>query len=97
VGRTWELKTVTAILEETHGGSGCVVNIVGPAGIGKSRLIREIAAIARRRGVAVFTSYCESHTSDIPFHVISRLLRAGMGIDDLDDWCGSHARPRSIP
>ena len=85
VGRTWELNTVTAILEETRGGSGCVVNIVGPVGIGKSRLIREIAAIAQRRGVAVFTSYCESHTSDIPFHVISRLLRAGMGIDDLDD------------
>jgi adenylate cyclase len=85
VGRTWELNTVTAILDETQGGSGCVVNIVGPAGIGKSRLIREIAAIAQRRGVAVFTSYCESHTSDVPFHAISRLLRAGLGIDELDD------------
>jgi adenylate cyclase len=89
VGRTWELNTVTAILDETRGGSGCVVNIVGPAGIGKSRLIREIDAIAQRRGVAVFTSYCESHTSDVPFHAISRLLRASLGIDDLD---GSAAR-----
>jgi adenylate cyclase len=85
VGRTWELNTVTAILDETRIGSGCVVNVVGPAGIGKSRLIREIAAIARRRGVAVFTSYCESHTSDVAFHAISRLLRAGLGIDELDD------------
>ena len=32
VGRTWELNTITAILDETQGGSGCVVNIVGPAG-----------------------------------------------------------------
>ena len=85
VGRTWELNTVTAILDETRGGSGYVVNIVGPAGIGKSRLIREITAIAQRRGVPVFSSYCESHASDVPFHAISRLLRAGLGIDDLDD------------
>ena len=85
VGRTWELTTVTAILDETQGGSGCVVNIVGPAGIGKSRLIREITAIAQRRGVEVFTSYCESHTSDVPFQAISRLLRASLGIDDLHD------------
>jgi adenylate cyclase len=84
VGRTWELNTVTAILDETRSGSGCVVNVVGPAGIGKSRLIREITAIAQRRGVPVFGSYCESHASDVPFHAISRLLRASMGIGDLD-------------
>jgi adenylate cyclase len=75
---------VTAILDETIGGAGCVVNIMGPAGIGKSRLVRESAAIAAGRGAPVFTTYCESHTRDIPFHVVARLLRAGMGIADLD-------------
>ena len=59
----------TAILEEAIGGAGCVVTIVGPPGIGKSRLVRETAAIAAARGVAVFTTYCESHARDIPFHV----------------------------
>jgi adenylate cyclase len=73
VGRTWEISTVTAILEEAIGGAGCVVNIVGPAGIGKSRLVREAAAIAAGRGVPVFTTYCESHASDIAFHVVARL------------------------
>ena len=24
----------------------------------------------------VFTTYCESHTRDVPFHVVARLLRA---------------------
>ena len=33
------------------GGAGCVVNVVGPPGIGKSRLVREVAAIAAGRGV----------------------------------------------
>jgi adenylate cyclase len=85
VGRTWELNTVTAILEEAIGGAGCVVNILGPPGIGKSRLVRESAAIAASGGVAVFTTFCESHARDVAFHVVARLLRTGLGVSDLDD------------
>jgi adenylate cyclase len=84
VGRTWELNTIAGILDEAIGGAGCVVGLVGPPGIGKSRLVREAAAIAAGRGVPVFTTHCESHTTDVPFHVLARLLRAGMGIEDLD-------------
>ncbi len=84
VGRTRELDFVTAILDEAVDGNGCVVGVLGPPGIGKSRLIREIAAIARTRGLPVFTTYCESHATGISFHVLARLLRASMGIDDLD-------------
>lgn len=84
VGRMWELNTITAILDEAVGGAGCVVNIVGPPGIGKSRLIREAAGIAAGRGVGVLTTQCESHTREIPFHVLARLLRAGTHISDLD-------------
>ena len=67
VGRKWELNTVTALLEEAIGGAGCVVTVVGPPGIGKSRLVRETVASAAGRGVPVFTTYCGSHTADIPF------------------------------
>src|ERR1700739_1731492 len=81
---TWEISTVTAILEEARGGAGYVVNIMGAPGIGKSRLVRESAAIAVSRGVAVFTTFCESHASVIPFHVVARLLRAALGVNDLD-------------
>jgi adenylate cyclase len=84
IGRTWELNTITGILDEAIAGAGCVVNIRGPAGIGKSRLVRESAAVAAGRGVPVFATYCESHTRDIPFHVIAGLLRAAMEINDLD-------------
>jgi adenylate cyclase len=85
VGRQWEVGTLTAILDEAIGGAGCVVNVMGPPGIGKSRLVRESAAIAAGRGVPVFTTYCESHTRDIPFRAVARLLRAGLGVSDLDD------------
>jgi adenylate cyclase len=85
VGRTWEIGTVTAILDEAIGGAGCVVNIVGAPGIGKSRLVREAAALAAGRGVPVFTTYCESHARDIPFYAVARLLRVALGVSALDD------------
>ena len=85
VGRTRELNFLAAALDEAVGGAGCVVNLVGPPGIGKSRLARETAALAASRGMAIVTTHCESHTSDVPFHAISRLFRSSMGIDHLDD------------
>jgi class 3 adenylate cyclase len=84
VGRRWELSAVEALLDRAVDGQGAVVGLVGPPGIGKSRLVREVAAIARRRGVEVFTAFCESHTSQIPFHAVARLLRAATGVEGLD-------------
>ncbi|TDK98395.1 adenylate/guanylate cyclase domain-containing protein [Mycobacterium paragordonae] len=95
VGRTWELNTLNGILEEAIAGAGCVIGVLGPAGIGKSRIVRETAAYAGGRGVAVFTTSCESHTSDLPFHAVSRLLRAGLAVDDLDD-AAARARIRTL-
>ena len=42
-------------------------------------------ALAKSRGVEVFSAFCESHTREIPFDVVARLLRAVGGITDLDD------------
>ncbi|WP_424734511.1 adenylate/guanylate cyclase domain-containing protein [Mycobacterium sp.] len=84
VGRSWELNTVAAILDEAIGGSGCVVSFMGPPGIGKSRMVREATAVAASRGLPVFAAYCESHASDIPFHAVARLLRAAFAIEDVD-------------
>jgi predicted ATPase len=70
-------------LDRAIDGHGAVVGVVGPPGIGKSRLVREVAAMAGRRGVEVFTTFCESHTSQVPFHVVARLLRAATGVEGL--------------
>ena len=85
VGREWELNTVASMLDRSISGHGCVVDVTGPPGIGKSRLVYETTALARRRGAEVFSTFCESHAADIPFHVVARLLRDVAGIADVDD------------
>lgn len=84
VGRRWEIVAIEAILDGTIGGRGGVVGVVGPPGIGKSRLAREAAVLAGGRGVEVIWSFCESHARDIPFHAMTQLLRAATGVVDLD-------------
>ena len=85
VGRRWEM----AVLEEAFEGvvdgyGGSVVGLCGPAGIGKSRLVRELAAVAATRGVQVFHARAESHARELPFHVVAELLRAVMKVVDFD-------------
>ena len=85
VGRRWELSAVEGLLDRAVEGHGAVVGVVGPPGIGKSRLVRELSAMAATRGVDVFTAFCESHTSQVPFHAVARLLRAATGVEGLDE------------
>jgi class 3 adenylate cyclase len=91
VGRRWEMAALDAMVDRTIGGHGGVVNVVAPPGIGKSRTAREVAAAAAGRGVEVFWAFCESHAREVPFHVLTRLLRASLGLADLD---GEAARAR---
>jgi hypothetical protein len=84
VGRRWEMSAVEGLLDRAIDGHGDVVGVVGSPGIGKSRLVREVSAMAAARGVEVFTAFCESQTSQVPFHAVARLLRAATGVDGLD-------------
>jgi len=84
VGRRWELAALDALVDRAIGGRGGVVQVVGSPGVGKSRVAREVAALAARRGVDVVWVFCESHARDVPFQVVSRLLRATIGVADLD-------------
>src|SRR5258708_2671922 len=95
VGRRWEMAVLDALVDRTIGGRGGVVNVVGPPGIGKSRAARETAAVAAGRGLEVCWTFCESHASDIPFHAVARLLRAGPGRAELDG--GAPPPPGSGP
>ncbi|HEX4395570.1 MAG TPA: protein kinase [Mycobacterium sp.] len=84
VGRRWEMLAVEELLGRAVDGHGAVVGFFGAPGIGKSRLVREVSAMAAARDVEVFTAYCESHTSQVPFHTVARLLRAVTGVQGLE-------------
>jgi class 3 adenylate cyclase len=86
-----ESNLVEGLLDRAIDGHGAVVGVVGPPGIGKSRLAREVTAMAGRRGVEVFTGFCESHTNQVHFHAVARLLRTATGVEGLD---GHTARDR---
>jgi adenylate cyclase len=89
VGRQWEMGALRGILERAIGGKGSVIGVVGPPGIGKSRIVREISTLAEGAGVDVFATYCESHTTEVPFHAAAGLLGSATGSSGLD---GSAAR-----
>ncbi len=89
VGRQWEIGALHGLLDRAANGNGCVVGVAGPPGIGKSRIVREIASCATDAGFEMFTTHCESHTTDVPFHAAAGLVRAITGSNGMD---GAEAR-----
>jgi AAA ATPase domain len=68
-----------------------VIGVSGSAGLGKSRLVHELTTIAADHNIDVFSAQSESHTGEVPFHVITTLLRAATEITGLD---GAAARAK---
>ena len=75
VGRRAELETLLAHAAGARRGSGGVVVLTGEAGIGKSRLCRELAALAERRGLQVVVQSAASSDVPSPLRLIGRWLR----------------------
>ena len=84
VGRQWEMRALTGMLDESIAGRGCVAGVIGAPGIGKTRLTRELATIANELGVEVHSTFCEAHEAEVPFHVLGRMVRAVLRVTDLD-------------
>jgi DNA-binding NtrC family response regulator/tetratricopeptide (TPR) repeat protein len=83
VGRDAELRLLRDRFEQARAGRGQVVSIVGEAGIGKSRLLREL-----RSQVGESATWAEgqavSFGRTIPFHPLIDLLRRVFRIDEAD-------------
>jgi DNA-binding CsgD family transcriptional regulator len=74
IGRTSEMRTLTALLEGIEAGKGALV-LRGEPGIGKSRLLAEVAAIAQARGIAVLAAAGVQSETEIAFSGLHQLLR----------------------
>src|SRR5215813_6098023 len=78
VGRETQARLLLAALHAAQAGRGGTVLLAGEAGIGKSRLAREIAAAARERGFVALTGRAVSGGVRTPFRPFAEALTAGV-------------------
>jgi len=78
VGREAELARLHQALAEACAGSGRAVMVLGEAGIGKTRLLDELAAQASQRGARPVVRRCYEAEQILPFGPWVDALRAGL-------------------
>ena len=77
VGRDQELTLLAEALDRAEAGEGAVVGIVAEPGVGKSRLLRELAERQHHREeIEVFEAQAQSHGGAIPYMPILQMLRS---------------------
>ena len=77
VGRAAELGSLDRLLSDLEGGRSATVQLVGEPGIGKTRLLAELAARADERGQLVLSGSASELERDLPFWVF---------VDALDEY-----------
>ncbi len=75
IGRDAELSTLTAALDQASTGGGLVV-LAGEAGVGKSRIARELAALASARDYTVVCGRAVQASSPVPLRPFIEALIA---------------------
>ena len=81
IGREADLARLTAALDSVSRGAAQFVALGGEAGIGKSRLVDEFAAISRARGAVVFGAKAQPYTRATGRRIGLDLLRSYFGLD----------------
>lgn len=76
VGRRGELAQLEQWLAQAVGQQPLIASIVGPPGLGKTRLAGEFLARAEQDGVIVHRSYCEAYLGARPLQPIAQLARS---------------------
>ncbi|HJS59503.1 MAG TPA: AAA family ATPase [Vicinamibacteria bacterium] len=97
VGRQAELARIRAALDEAWQGRGAVALVQGEAGVGKSRLVEAIVAMALEAGGRVLLGRAYESEQILPFSPWVDALRAGQMVPDMlaelnEVWRGELAR-----
>jgi DNA-binding CsgD family transcriptional regulator len=84
-GRADELKLIGALVTAVAEGRGGVLVIEGPPGIGKSRLLTEVFALAERAGVRALFGEAFEYQQTVPFFsLFMATLRADPPVGDVE-------------
>jgi DNA-binding NtrC family response regulator/tetratricopeptide (TPR) repeat protein len=79
-----ELALLSSRFEATARGRAQAVGVVGPAGIGKSRLLHEFRRVIAAQPAACVEAYCVSYGSAVPYGPIIELARAVARVKETD-------------
>jgi DNA-binding CsgD family transcriptional regulator len=84
-GRAGELKVIGALVTAVAQGRGGVLVIEGPPGIGKSRLLTEVLALAEKAGVRALFGEAFEYQQTVPFFsLFMATLRADPPVGDVE-------------
>ncbi|HTZ15912.1 MAG TPA: ATP-binding protein, partial [Mycobacterium sp.] len=84
-GRADELKLIGALVAAVVQGRGGVLVIEGPPGIGKSRLLTEVVALANKSGVRTLFGEAFEYQQMVPFFsLFMATLRADPPVGDVE-------------
>jgi DNA-binding NarL/FixJ family response regulator/tetratricopeptide (TPR) repeat protein len=75
VGRDAELARLRNLLDEAAQGRAVAALVSGDAGVGKSRLVAEVIALAAQRGFCVLTGQCAEIGDSVPYLPFADALR----------------------
>jgi class 3 adenylate cyclase/tetratricopeptide (TPR) repeat protein len=81
VGRRAELLRLEDRLGDVLNGDTRQVALVGPPGVGKTRLATEFAQIAESRGCRVLKGYCDAELDAVPMQPLLQMLRSAFAIE----------------
>jgi DNA-binding SARP family transcriptional activator len=84
VGRDAELTMLESALGAALAHGGRTALVLGEAGIGKSRIIAELASRAALRGARVLAGHCHETEQTVPFRSWIEALRSGIDVADPD-------------
>lgn len=94
IGRLGELEKIKQAFDDLINGKGQIINLIGEAGLGKSRLLREIRSIWETNdlGMEKFGTLASrwnqvsgvSYETTYPYGVIQRLIRNFLGVKETD-------------
>ncbi len=80
-GRAAQIARLDALLDECRAGVSRLAVLVGPAGIGKTRLANEFLDRATRGGATGLLGYCEAYLGARPLQPFVQILSALAGVE----------------
>ncbi len=92
VGRRAELAVLHGLIDAAGAGAPTAAEIVGDPGIGKTRLLAELAEHAHRRGWMVLRGRATEFGRRVPFGMIGEALEDRLGVADVSGLDGSELR-----